>query len=195
MEPAVSVPLADLRRRSLLQGKLESLRGRSVLLATKDQLATAVALVELDGVARRLVLCTPDLTAEQLAGVAATAQADAVLRGWKRRLWLPPSPNTAQRNVRRPESSAATVQRATEWILLTSGTTGMPKLVMHSFEASRRALPRQPPPVGPMVWSTFCDIRRYGDCIYLRAVLSGSPWCSSAGSDSTIFSRARNTWA
>ena len=34
----------------------------------REQLANAVALIELDGVARRLVLCTPDLAPEQLAG-------------------------------------------------------------------------------------------------------------------------------
>ncbi len=35
--------------------------------------------LELDGVARRVVLCTPDLTPEQLAFVRATAAADAVI--------------------------------------------------------------------------------------------------------------------
>ena len=45
----------------------------------REQLSTALALLELDGVARRLVLCTPDLTPEQLAGVRATAEADIVL--------------------------------------------------------------------------------------------------------------------
>ena len=68
--------MQDLAAGSILGGKLESLRGRSVLLATHEQLATAVALVELDGVARRVVLCTPDLTPEQLGFVRATAAAD-----------------------------------------------------------------------------------------------------------------------
>ena len=63
------LPCQDLAAGSILGGKLESFRGRSVLLAMREQLATALALLELDGVARRLVLCTPDLTPEQLAGV------------------------------------------------------------------------------------------------------------------------------
>jgi hypothetical protein len=74
---SVSIPLAELTSGSTLGGRLESLRGRCVVLATKDQLPTAVALMELDGVARRIVLCTPDLSRETLAAVAATAQADA----------------------------------------------------------------------------------------------------------------------
>jgi acyl-coenzyme A synthetase/AMP-(fatty) acid ligase len=184
--PAVSVPLADLAGGSLLQGKLESLRGRSVLLATKDQLPTAVALAELDGVARRLVLCTPDLTPEQLSGVAATAQADAVLVDGAA---APLAPAITQyRAAERPQTESLQRRRseATEWILLTSGTTGMPKLVMHTFESLAGALPRQPESGRPTVWSTFYDIRRYGGLqIYLRAVLSGSPLVLSSAGEST----------
>jgi acyl-coenzyme A synthetase/AMP-(fatty) acid ligase len=75
---------------------------------------------------------------------------------------------------------------ATEWILLTSGTTGMPKLVMHGFDSLAGALPRQATHAKPMVWSTFYDIRRYGGLqIYLRAVLSGSPLVLSSAGEST----------
>src|SRR6266436_2287009 len=73
------VALEQLRAGSTFGSALESLRGRSVLIATREQLPTALALIELDGVVRRMVLCTPDLTPEQLAGVAATAQADAIV--------------------------------------------------------------------------------------------------------------------
>ncbi len=68
--------LAGLEHASTLGGRLERLRGRSILIATHEQLATAIALIELDGLARRIVLCTPDLTPEQLAAVAATAEAE-----------------------------------------------------------------------------------------------------------------------
>src|SRR5271163_2086439 len=74
-----SVAFQTLAAGSVLGGELESFRGRSVLLAMREQLSTALALIELDGVARRLVLCTPDLTSEALAGVAAAAQTDARL--------------------------------------------------------------------------------------------------------------------
>ena len=60
-----SVCLNELVGGSSLNGRLEELRGRSVFLATKDQLTAALALIELDGIARRLVLCPPDLPASR----------------------------------------------------------------------------------------------------------------------------------
>jgi acyl-coenzyme A synthetase/AMP-(fatty) acid ligase len=166
-----SVALAELATRSTLGGELESFRGRSVVLATREQLPTAIALVELDGVARRVVLCTPDLTPEHLGGVIEEAAADVVL--------VDDAPLTSSNLNRR-------VTEVTEWILLTSGTTGKPKLVVHTFESLAGALPRHPTSLRPMVWSTFYDIRRYGGLqIYLRAVLSGSPLVLSSAGEST----------
>ncbi len=74
------VALADLAHASSLGGRLEELRGRTVLLATKDQLTAALAMIELDGVARRIVLCAPDLPAQHLPGVIRGAGADACVR-------------------------------------------------------------------------------------------------------------------
>src|SRR5580698_9158407 len=74
-----SVALADLATRSCLPGGPEALRGRSVLLAMREQLSAGLALLELDGVARRLILCTPDLSPQIRAEVAAMAEAGADL--------------------------------------------------------------------------------------------------------------------
>ena len=49
------VRLAELERCTSLMGRAESLRGRSVLLRTRDQLASALAMIELDGIVRRMV--------------------------------------------------------------------------------------------------------------------------------------------
>jgi len=133
--PEASIALAELTTASCLAGKLEALRGRSVLLALREQLSTAVALLELDGVARRMVLCTPDLSPERLAEVAASAETDAVLSDIPPAGAWPP----ASVSLMQPRPVPAPLERRTsaesEWILLTSGTTGSPKLVVHTLSS------------------------------------------------------------
>ena len=183
-----SVALSELVTGSTFDAPLESLRGRSILIATYGQLATALALIELDGVARRMVLCTPDLTPEQLAGVAATAQADTIVLDMASSVTVPASlipyvvaPRPIQKTVERHTSAA------TEWILLTSGTTGIPKLVVHSLESLSGKLSPQAAPGMNAIWSTFYDIRRYGGLqIYLRAVLSSSTLVLSNANEAVL---------
>ena len=172
-----TVALADLPRATAFGEALEKLRGRSVLLAARDQLSAALSLLELDGVARRMVLCTPDLKPEHLPGVIRTAEVDACVRDEgsapAQEIGIaeavPVRPGLAP--LRAPRRRTAT----TEWILLTSGTTGAPKLVLHTLASLTHALAGQPPPEQPVTWSTFYDIRRYGGLqVFLRAVHLGS---------------------
>ena len=74
-----SVRIASLDSSSVLEAGIPDLRRRAVLVATKEQLPAALALLELDGVARRVVLCPPDLGPEHFAPVAAMAEVDALV--------------------------------------------------------------------------------------------------------------------
>ena len=180
-----SVSLDALVRGSSLGGALPALEGRSVLIATSDQLTAALALIELDGVARRLIICPPDLPPERLSQVMTMAQADAIVSGpqWPRAavcdlpLRVICSPTITHNDTRSPN------RYRTEWIMLTSGTTGTPKMVVHTLESLTAAIKIDPDRKDPIVWGTFYDIRRYGGLqIFLRAVLGRTSLVlSSAG--------------
>jgi acyl-CoA synthetase (AMP-forming)/AMP-acid ligase II len=74
-----------------------------------------------------------------------------------------------------PANAVSAARLRTEWVLLTSGTTGVPKMVMHSLAGLTAAIRSQSPADGAAVWGTFYDIRRYGGLqIFLRAVLGGA---------------------
>ena len=170
------VPLAELAHRTSLGGRLEELRGRSVVLLAKDQLTAALALIELDGVARRMVLCPPDLPPEHLPAVVRDAEADACIVDEPAAAAAAlPTPFEVRSGLT-PHGSSRRRSRATEWVLLTSGTTGVPKLVLHTLESLTSALPPNARPAADtVVWSTFYDIRRYGGLqVFLRGVHAGS---------------------
>ncbi|HYM08801.1 MAG TPA: AMP-binding protein, partial [Terriglobales bacterium] len=165
---------ADLGAGSCLSGA-EELGGRSILVATQDQFVTALALLELDGIARRLILCPAGFPAEHIPYVAASAPVDAVVSDGAvagvHAVLGPCIPCGAEIHETRFDR---TPRFATEWILLTSGTTGRPKLVAHTLESLAGAIEGHANPESPVVWSTFYDIRRYGGLqIFLRAVLTG----------------------
>src|SRR5260370_38959704 len=69
----------NLARGTSFGGRLAELVGRSVVVATSSQLTTALALIELDGVARRLTILPPDTAADHLGALIACAEADAVV--------------------------------------------------------------------------------------------------------------------
>jgi len=178
------VALGALSGASALGISLAEAAGRSVIIYTDRQLPAALAAIELDGIARRIVFCPPDLALSQLPSVIANAEADILLSEDPDRLagqvsgvrlaacGLPARPSGA-----RPGAAA---DRDTEWLLFTSGTTGNPKMVVHTLHSL----------TGPSVagqglrtqarWSTFYDIRRYGGLqILLRALAAGAPMALS----------------
>ena len=184
--PSGTVELRALEHGTTING-LERLRGRNVMLATRTQLASALALIELDGIARRVVLCTPDLNPEQFSSATATAEADAIVLDAESPFSASPLEKfIASKTPSGDGNWSREAVQDSEWILLTSGTTGLPKLVLHSFDTLAGALPRQPSSQRTMVWSTFYDIRRYGGLqMYLRAVLAGAPLVLSSAGEST----------
>lgn len=172
--PGASLDLADLARGGGVGGDLA---GRSVLVRTASQVGAAQALVELDGWARRLVLCPPDLAAEHLPQVVSDAGVEAVVTDapelLSADLGLPVhllAPRNGGAQAEEPGDAG------TEWLLFTSGTTGKPKLVTHGLAGLTGAIAAPPPGEADArpVWATFYDIRRYGGLqALLRALVGG----------------------
>ena len=71
--------LVDLFQGSAIAPGVDNLRGRSVLIASAEQFLAALALIELDGLARRVTLYPPDLALEHLPYVMRCAEVDAVV--------------------------------------------------------------------------------------------------------------------
>jgi acyl-CoA synthetase (AMP-forming)/AMP-acid ligase II len=182
---AASVRFTDLARGSSLSGRLTELAGRSVLVATASQLTTALALIELDGHARRLAILPPDFDSVHLGAVLAAAEIDAVVidDGSPRCAALDAAVRVTCAPSVIPLQAGPRTSLRTEWVLMTSGTTGVPKMVVHDHDSLTAALQARSPADGAVVWGTFYDIRRYGGLqIFLRAVLGGASLVlSSAG--------------
>src|SRR5664279_1492311 len=169
------VSLTNILEQTCLVGRFGELSGRSVLLAVSDQLISALAMTEIDGVARRMLLCPPDLNADHVQTLIDEAEIDAIVTDQPSR-WTDVGVYLVMA-ARAPERSGARAksERATEWLMLTSGTSGVPKIVGHTLEALTGAIVADGPARGtPPVWATFYDIRRYGGLqIFLRAILGG----------------------
>ncbi len=173
---AASVSLEDLLCGTSLNGRLAELKGRSVLLLTHDQFAAALAIAELDGVASRIIICPPDLASKHLPSLIEKAGVDAIVSDDE-----PVDsdglgvPLRVRCGVAMSPSKAEPCERArTEWVLLTSGTTGLPKMIAHSLAGLTAAIKSGQNRDQSIVWGTFYDIRRYGGLqIFLRAVLGG----------------------
>jgi acyl-coenzyme A synthetase/AMP-(fatty) acid ligase len=168
------VSLTDILEYTCLADRIGELSGRSALMAVSDQLISGLVMTEIDGVARRMLLCPPDLNADHLQSLMEDAEIDAVVTDrperWRDshvKLVVPAGP---------PARTASQVktERATEWLMLTSGTSGVPKIVGHTLEALTGAIVADGPARSAAVWATFYDIRRYGGLqIFLRAIVGG----------------------
>jgi acyl-coenzyme A synthetase/AMP-(fatty) acid ligase len=167
--------LTNILEQTCLMGRLGELSGRSVLLAVADQLISAIAMTEIDGVARGMLLCPPDLNADHVKTLIEDAEIDAVVTDQPAR-WADAGVHLVVAD-RTPARSAAKskTEHATDWLMLTSGTSGMPKIVRHTLEGLTGAIAADGPTRGAApVWATFYDIRRYGGLqIFLRAVIGG----------------------
>jgi acyl-coenzyme A synthetase/AMP-(fatty) acid ligase len=169
------LPLASLAENTGAARVMAELRGQNVLVSSQEQMTAALALLALDGVARRIVLWPPDLKPAHLPYVLATAEVDVIVSDHVPANTAIPA-DVRYITCRTDELSPvpAGEQCLTEWILFTSGTTGIPKMVVHTLDTLAGPVERILALGARAIWSTYYDIRRYGGLqILLRALLGG----------------------
>jgi acyl-coenzyme A synthetase/AMP-(fatty) acid ligase len=169
------VSLTNILEHTCLVGRPGDLAGRSVLLAVSDQLISGIAMTEIDGVARRMLLCPPDLNTDHLQALIEDAEIDAIVTDQPARwadagVYLVMAARAPVRGAAKPKA-----ERATEWLMLTSGTSDVPKIISHTLEGLTGAIVADGAAHGAgAVWATFYDIRGYGGLqIFLRAIVGG----------------------
>lgn len=200
-EPALHAVGASARSgdfASSVAGRSEEVCGKSVLIATGDQLTAALALIALDGIAKRVILCPSDVEPEHLPHILETAEVSSIVSDSGIQTHAHPTVSNRMLcgSANDGNRKTADAEYSTEWVLLTSGTSGLPKLVVHTLDSLAGAIGRGSTSAETVVWSTFYDIRRYGGLqIFLRAVLTGSSMILSDPNESTpdFLTRARQS--
>ena len=168
-----SLSFDDCRHATCLGENFGRLEGRSIVLMAGSQSKTAAALIELDGWASRIILCPPDLEPRHLGAVIRDGEADAIVYDGEGappveagHALLAPCLLPLESRLVEPVRSFAT-----EWVMLTSGTTGDPKMVVHTLDTLTGAIEQERVETAIQNWATFYDIRRYGGLqIFMRAL-------------------------
>lgn len=174
--------LADFATLSPFGAQRRRFAGRSIVLAVHDMAKAAAALIDLDGLAARVFLVPPGFAPEHLAHAVRLLEADALIyegeAPFEAEVALPAD------LPMRPRGPDEAPPRVTEWVLPTSGTSGPPKLAIHTLATLAGALK----PTPRQEWATFYDIRRFGGLqIFLRA-LAGAGSLRLAGPDEPMVS-------
>ncbi len=182
------ISLEQVLAGTALDGRIHELSGKSVLILTHSQLVAALAMIELDGIARRLVICPPGIPSEHLPSIVSNGEVDSVVFD-DRMQWCGDcrvSKEVLASSSIKPTRDLQLEQYQTEWVLLTSGTTGVPKLVAHSLSSLTAPIKPVQNHGSDLVWGTFYDIRRYGGLqIFLRALWAAGSLVLSDGEESS----------
>ena len=167
-------PLSAHSQLACIGGASQELSGRSVLLAVSGQLLSGLAMIEVDGVAQRMLLLPPNVNTDHVGTLIGEAEIDAVVTD-QPEIWEAAGFNVIPVQFPQTTASRPVTECATQWLMLTSGTSGVPKIVRHTLDGLSGAIRADDGSHGASaIWSTFYDIRRYGGLqIFLRAVIGG----------------------
>ncbi|MBI3348168.1 MAG: acyl--CoA ligase [Burkholderiales bacterium] len=152
----------------------EAWRGKRVALGAMPVVEFVATLTFLDGLAEAILLLPSEETAEAQVQRLSEARIDAVLDstglGFAQRLQaLAPARSDAS-------STARPAPLPTTWLLPTSGTTGVPKLIAHTFATLTRSMAERAPSAQNYRWGSLYSLRRFaGLQVFLQSWMGGTP--------------------
>jgi len=178
LDTSIRIPLCTHDPASRLRRGVSVYSDTNVFIRTRSQISTVIALLALDGIAKRMIICPPDISDKQIPRLFEVAESNTIVSDADIDTSQYPQQLGQMRTSRNID---------TEWVLFTSGTSGFPKLVLHTL--SGLMAPIHGHSLTHAVWSTFYDIRRYGGLqILLRALVgNGSIVLSDSGESVSAF--------
>ena len=159
------VTVRDLRVRSaLLRKNLIQAQGACVVLCEQSPLALIEALVALDGIARAILLLPYGLDSDIERRLIEASQCDYKLED-----------NGSLTPLRTLLTNTELNRLPTRWLMATSGTTGVPKIVSHTFDSLTRTMKRDTGRGSSYTWGLMYDPSRFaGLQVVLQSFIGGS---------------------
>jgi len=158
--------------------------GKSVALAFDNPLHWAFAYVFLDGIAKTISLLPADLEIEITRQYFESSGTEIVLHGddqpFENVIFQSidfVNINKIFRGQPQPSNSNVTIdlKLKSRWLIPTSGTSGNPKLIMHTLESLSHTVKRKSEKSGNYHWGMLYKLNRFaGVQVFLQSFLSNS---------------------
>ena len=161
-----AIAIRDFRESVVTVGT-DRLVDQTVALCLRSSLDLIRTVVGLDGTATSLLFLSPELGLAQVEQLMSAARAKVLLSDREDMANL-----SAQWKFETDASQTCT-GLLTTWLMTTSGTTGLPKIVAHSFDSLTASITSKCQSVQP-VWGLLYDASRFaGMQVVLQSLLSG----------------------
>ncbi|RKQ94112.1 ANL family adenylate-forming protein [Maricaulis maris] len=171
--PERSISVAEL----LSYPDVEALAGLRVALCFKSAEQAMQAIVALDGVAQQIVFLSAYSDDKDLGALITQSECDLVLTDLGVRLNAITDTPVADSLDQVAELDLDTRSNlcASRWVMTTSGTTGNPKLVGHTFESLTRSTKSDPERGATQRWGMLYEYSRFaGMQVVLQSMISGA---------------------
>ena len=145
--------------------------GLKMAVVCDSDLIMILCFICLDGVADRVFLVPEDLQPDTKEALIQQLDCDIIID----RLWL--ENNSLRFEVNKlKETKLKRAVHETQWVLATSGTTGVPRLVEHSLKSLTRTTKQSSESGQPLtlIWGLTYQVSRFaGIQVFLQSVLTG----------------------